>query len=671
MKTLKYIFRLTMVLLLLVSCTEDDNDLSFINEVVAPTEVSAIFNITQDNTGLVTITPNAVGASNYNITYGDGSGEVVNVVQGESISHTYVEGTYPVIIEAVGLTGLKTEITKELLVSFKAPENLEVKANIDSSNPFVLNVSATADYAASFLVFFDTSNVDEVGTPLELGDEVSFEYPAVGDYTIKVVALSGGTESSEITQDITISKPTKLPIDFEIFDSSVLVDFGGASIAVVDNPDTDGNLSSKVAKIVKNGPEVWAGNVIITSAPIDFSTKKLLKMDVWSPRPGGKVLLKMENLTDNKIFIESEATTVRNGTWEEVVFDLSAIDVSQTFQKIVLFFDFGTVGTGDNDWTFYIDNIKQISDGSGPSVLPINFETPFELSSFDGGDISIIENPDTNGNPSTMVAKMVKGAGQVWAGSKITVENPFEIEEDITITAKVWSPRAGLNLLMKFEDATPWPNTKATAEVTATTTTANAWEEVTFTMTGVEAGIDYVNLVLIMDNGTVGDGTDNYTIYVDDISVVSFLDFEPQQDFSSFDGGEISVIANPDTNGNPSSMVAQLVKGAGQVWAGSKITVGTPFSIDNSTTITVKVWSPRAGLNLLMKFEDATPWPNTKATAEVTATTTTANAWEELTFTLTGVEAGVDYVNLVLIMDNGTAGDGTANYTIYIDDIQK
>ncbi|MBP0902895.1 hypothetical protein ACFSKN_07735 [Mariniflexile gromovii] len=671
MKKIKYILINCLALLILFSCNKEDDNFDYLDSATAPANVSASFQITQDNTGVVTITPNGEGAVSYNITYGDGTAESVIVKQGANTQHVYAEGSYTVKIEATGITGLKSEVEKELIVSFRAPENLEVNAEIDSSNPFVLKVSATADYATYFLVYFDTSNPDEEPTHLDNGASVSFEYPAVGDYTIKVVALSGGVSTTEKTEVITIAKPTELPIDFEIFDASAFIGFGGASAAVVDNPDTNGNTSSKVGKIVKGGPETWAGNVITTSAPIDFSTKKFIKMKVWSPRAGGKMILKLENLTDGSINKEVEVTTVGNGAWEEVVFDLSTIDVSKTYQKLVMFFDIGTIGTGGANWTFYIDDIKQFDGVTGPSIFPINFEAPYQLSSFDGGDISVITNPQTTGNSSGMVSKLVKNAGQVWAGSKITVDTPFSIDNSTTVTAKVWSPRVGLNLLMKFEDATGWPNTKATNEITATTTKANAWEELTFTLTGVDAAVDYVNLVLIMDNGTSGDGSANYTIYVDDISVVSFLDFEPQQALSSFDGGAISVIANPYTTGNSSSMVAKLVKDAGQVWAGSKITVTTPFPIDNSTTITAKVWSPRVGLNLLMKFEDATGWPNTKATNEITATTTKANAWEELSFTLTGVDAAVDYVNLVLIMDNGTAGDGSANYTIYIDDIQN
>ena len=225
---------------------------------------------------------------------------------------------------------------------------------------------------------------------------------------------------------------------------------------------------------------------------------------------------------------------------------------------------------------------------------------------------------------------------------------------------------------MKFEDATPFPNTIASAEITATTTVANQWEELTFDFTGISTEIDFTNIVLIMENGTEGDGSDNFTIYVDDISTRGFLDFEPQQDLRSFDGGDISIVTNPDqdpANGNESSTVAKLVKDAGQVWGGSVITVSEPLSFVNSTTVTAKVWSPRVGLNLLIKFEDATPFPNTIASAEITATSTVANQWEVLTFDFAGISTDIDFTNVVLIMDNGTEGDGSDNYTIYVDDI--
>ncbi|MEC3906250.1 hypothetical protein VOI54_04425 [Tamlana sp. 2201CG12-4] len=370
MKTIKYITSFCFIALLMVFSCEEDENVDFVNDVVAPTNISAGVNVIPDNTGLTQITPTGEGVASYIVDFGDGSEPSELLKPGEFAEHIYAEGTYEATITATGINGKTATGTQTVNVSFRAPENIEITTAIDGSNPFILNVSASADYAAGFLVFFDTTNPDEEGTPLELDGTVSFEYPGVGDYSIKVVALSGGTETSELTQVITISAPVELPIDFEIFDTSAFIGFGGASNEVIDNPDTNGNTSATVGKIVKDAPEVWAGNVITLSTPIDFSLKKVMKMKVWSPRAGGKLLMKLENLDDNSIFIEKEVTLQGNSTWEEVLIDFTDIDDTQDFQKIVLFFDFGSVGDGSANWTFYIDDIDQTVPSSGQTGLP-------------------------------------------------------------------------------------------------------------------------------------------------------------------------------------------------------------------------------------------------------------------------------------------------------------
>jgi len=514
MKTLKYILSLTLIVF--ISCS-DDNDLSFVDNVAAPANVSAQFLITQDNTGLVTITPNSEGGVSYDVTFGDGSTETANLNQGESIQHTYAEGTYPIGIEAIGITGLKTVVSQDLLVSFRAPENLEITAQIDASNPFAVNVSATADYAASFLVYFDTSNDAEVPTPLGLDGSVSFEYPSVGDFTIKVVALSGGTDTSELTQVVTISSPVELPIDFEIFDASVFQGFGGASNAVIDNPDTNGNNSSTVGQIVKGAPEVWAGNVITLSAPIDFSTKNAIKMDVWSPRSGGKVLLKLENLDDGGIFYEVEATTVGNSAWETVTFDVTNIDVSNTYQKLVLFFDIGLSGDGSADWTFYIDNIKQdfLSEGAFAKLMVEDFEgTGTAVGAFGdagAGVVTLDDLPSGLGNVTASVGVFDKLSGAAdWAGLYFDVAS-LDLDTYSKISLKTWSPKAGAVIKLKIENA----DASITHEVDMNSTVIGAWEELVYDFSGAPAA-DYVKAVIFFDFGVAGDGSvyyfDDYTL---------------------------------------------------------------------------------------------------------------------------------------------------------------
>ena len=72
MKVFKYFFSIAFLLVLAAGCKKEVNDdLSFLETDAAPDKLSAFFDITQDNTGLVTITPNGEGISFYEIYYGD------------------------------------------------------------------------------------------------------------------------------------------------------------------------------------------------------------------------------------------------------------------------------------------------------------------------------------------------------------------------------------------------------------------------------------------------------------------------------------------------------------------------------------------------------------------------------------------------------------------------
>jgi hypothetical protein len=79
------------------------------------------------------------------------------------------------------------------------------------------------------------------------------------------------------------------------------------------------------------------------------------------------------------------------------------------------------------------------------------------------------------------------------------------------------------------------------------------------------------------------------------------------------------------------------------------------------------VYSPRVGAKLLLKVENLTDG-NISFDKEVA--TTKANQWEELTFDYSAISTTNAYQKIVLIFDLGTAGDGSANFTFYFDDIK-
>ena len=155
MKSLKYFLGLAFLLVLAAGCKKETyDDVSFVDTANSPDQLSVLFEITQDNTGRVTITPNGAGAVSYDIYYGDGTATPAKVQAGKNTIHTYAEGVYNVKIVAYSINGKTTEITRQLTVSFRAPENLDVVINVDPANNYKINVSATALYETNFRIYF-------------------------------------------------------------------------------------------------------------------------------------------------------------------------------------------------------------------------------------------------------------------------------------------------------------------------------------------------------------------------------------------------------------------------------------------------------------------------------------------------------------------------------------
>ncbi len=687
MNAIKYFFSACCLLLVLGSCTKTVNDdLSFVDAAAAPAKLSVMFDITQDNTGLVTITPNGEGAIYYDVYYGDATTVPVNLSAGKNTTHIYAEGTYNVKIVGHAVNGKTTELIQKLTVSFRAPENLVVTWAIDAVNNFKVNLSATALYETAFKVFWgDVAN--EPGQPFLEGQNVNHVYAAVGTYTLRVVAYSGGSATTTYTTTVNIVDPVLIPITFESATVNyAFTNFGGATATKIANPQSNGiNTSANVGRMVKNAPEVWAGSFLTLGGPIDFSANKVFRMKVFSPRVGAKVLLKVENLTNGGIFFEKEVLTTVANTWEDMAFDFRTINTSNAYSKVVLIFDLGTVGDGSANFTWLFDDIR-LTNQMPVSVLalPVTFDLPgvnYEVTDF-GGNASVPATDPTNG--ANNVKKTTKTSGaQTWAGSTIGASFNAPIGFTATKTQmsiRVYSPAAGLRVRLKVEDKT---NPARSVETEAMTQAANTWETLVFDFATPSIGTASMNLAYTYDMASVffdfGNNGTGSVFYWDDVTFLATnvipnyltlpLDFQSTYayPFVNFGGATATVVNNPNPSGiNTSSKVGKMVKGAPEVWAGSFIDLVNPINFTVLRTFKVKVYSPRVGAKLLLKVENPT---NGAEFYEKEATTTVANAWEELTFDYTAIPFGF-YSRVVLIFDLGTAGDGSANFTYYFDDIR-
>ena len=187
MKNIYKIFSSIFILFLLIGCAEDFSDNNeFAKNIAPPSNVSASFDITQDNTGMVTITPTGEGAISFVIDYGDGSPVSSSVKTGGNVTHVFKEGNHTVKVTAKGLNNLSTTAEVNLVVSFNAPENLQVTIENDTAVSKKVNVTATADWATVFDFVTGETGADPV--TVNIGETTSFTYKEAGTYSVKVVA---------------------------------------------------------------------------------------------------------------------------------------------------------------------------------------------------------------------------------------------------------------------------------------------------------------------------------------------------------------------------------------------------------------------------------------------------------------------------------------------------
>ncbi len=361
MKKIKIILSLLTLIVGSIGCQKDgiDDDTSFLN-TAATANTGKVFDISNDNSGNVKITPTGEGASSFVINFGHGTGATASaeVKPGFSATHAYPEGSYTVTIVAKSLSGQESSATYPLTVTYRAPENLNLGP---SQTVQFIKVSPTALYAASFLVYFgDVAN--EVGTPVASGASATHTYATAGTYNVKLVALSGGAAKTEKVTAITVTPTFGMPITFE--DAGTNYFFGtfgdNQKFSVVANPDPTGlNTSAKVGKFTR-GNQSWSGTYSPVNA-IDMAVGKKIKVLAYNPDPA---------LVGKKLNVELEASSVPNGVavlktafttsgaWEELVFDFStiaAIPADAKFSQLVLRFNDSADGAGA---IIYVDNFR-------------------------------------------------------------------------------------------------------------------------------------------------------------------------------------------------------------------------------------------------------------------------------------------------------------------------
>ncbi|MFK7782990.1 PKD domain-containing protein [Psychroserpens sp.] len=507
-----------------------------------------------------------------------------------------------------------------------------------------------------------------------------------GTYTI-VLESSNASGSSDTFQDeITILIPEiiSIPITFDGENTNYdAATFGGTSFAVVENPDPSGSNTdvNNVGAITNNGA-TFEGIAFELGAPIDLSSEKTIKMDFWSDQ-ALNILLKLE-ISESEF---TEVTVSHSGTgWEELSFNFSA---SGTYPKLVIFVD----GPGTATGTFYFDNVVQEEtpippcvDETAQSLSAADFNLTFlaedSTSSIldEGSVLTRISNPDTDNdvNESCFVGQVVRDADSQFANNQIEFDTKLDFNASAGFKLKVWSSTVGTNVLVKIEDKA-LGNAGPSAEAAAVTTVENGWEELTFDFASGDSD-KFDRIVLFFELAQNVSGTyyiDDFMLYervgdpctpdaTQSLSTTNFnLTFQADPSASvTPDGGVLTVIDNPDFDNdvNKSCKVGEIVRDASLAFANTQIELDTKLDFNSNSGFKLKVWSPTANTNVVVKLEDKA-LGNSGPSVEIPVTAGAASTWQELTFDF-APEDSDKFDRIVLFFE---LGQNVAE-TYYIDD---
>lgn len=367
MKNFKFIL-LSMLFIAFAGCEDDERDTQFLDNASAPSEVLLQFRTTQDNSGLVTITPTGVGATKFEIFFGDGTNESIDLNPGQSVDNVYPEGTHTVRVIATSVNGLTTEAEQQLEVSFQAPQNLEVTIENDPAISKRVNVMATADFAMSYEVDFGQSGSEPVSG--NIGEMVSFTYEEAGTYTITVVAMGSAIETTtfveenfEVTEILApiasaATPPSRADEDVISIFSDAYTDIEGTDFypnwgqsTIYTEFDIDGNAIIQYSNLNYQGIDIGES--------VDASAMETLHIDIWTPDATSIDIFPLPNgiQPEDERFV---TITLVPNEWNSV--DIPLEDFTSQGLAINDLLQFKFVGSG----TVFLDNIYFYRAPTGP-----------------------------------------------------------------------------------------------------------------------------------------------------------------------------------------------------------------------------------------------------------------------------------------------------------------
>lgn len=678
MKKFNVIKQIIFLLIITMYSCENERDLDFADGITIPRNVAATFNVTQDNTGTVSIFPTADGAYSFEVDLGDNS-EKVSIRNGESITHVYPEGSYSVVVTSFNFRGDRGEqSTIPLVVSFKAPENLNVVLENDPGISKQVNLTVEADFAVMYEFYSGETGVQQPVASANVGETINYSYADAGTYDIRIVVKGAAIATTEYTDSFEVTEIleplTSAPSPISRTDSDVISIFSDAYTNIT---GTDFNPNWSQATIFKafdlNGDNMLQySNLnyqgINIGSNVDASVMETLHIDIWTPDATSIDIFPLPagvQPADERFVTK---TLVPN---EWTSFDIPLTEFTDQGLPINDLLQFKFVGSG----TVFIDNLYfyKAPTGASPPLLSDDFEGNGNIPSWNGdgaGANASFANPFNNAdNLSETVLEYTDTGGQFANVQFVSPSGKFDLTGGKSFFAvKVYVPSSSITgnspnqISLKLQNNDLGGNSWQTQTEIVKPIQLDQWQTITFDFaTDNWQNINFLQVdpdpvdrtdldkVVIQLNSE--NNTDNVTAYIDDfyygfplvpeLSPIVRDGFEGQGTIAQWNGdgaGADPNFVNPFVDAaNNSPTVLEYTDTGGQ-FANVQFSVAQKFNIADKNEFSIKIYVPSSSITgnsptqVSLKLQNSELGPNSWQTQTEIVKPIVLDQWQTITF---------------------------------------
>ncbi|MEM9928627.1 MAG: T9SS type A sorting domain-containing protein [Bacteroidota bacterium] len=565
----------------------------------------------------------------------------------------------------------------------------------------------------------DLANNEWVSLDLRLTEFAGMNQTDISQFIVS--SLPTGTSDVYLTNVYfyageALGEQMDLPVTFEEEGVDYGVnDFAGAASMITADPEDA--MNTVVATTKTAGAATFAGTTLtsaVEDAPAGFATAipftagvTTMSVRVWSPTAGTPVMLKVEQVGEPAVSVETLTDTRVAGAWDTLVFDFSVqrpetapLNLDATYNLASIFFDFGSEPT--EDATYYWDNVEfgGVVVEPGPlTAAPTPTRDAAEVISLfsDAYDNVTVDTFFAEFSTGSLTDTLIEGNPTLlyrnlnFAGIETLGDNAIDLEAAgmTHLHLNVWSANS-TTFRTKLVDfgGDGFGNGNDTEFEIARELPQREWVTVEYPLPAF-VGVNLTDISQIIISSLPVDVSN---VYIDNIYFyqgeplgeqmtlpVTFDEEGIDYGLQDFEGTASMLVADPEDAMNT---VAQTTKTAGAAtFAGTTLTsteggpegfaARIPLTAEAST-MTVRVWSPTMGTPVMLKVEKI---GDPTVSVETLVNTTVAGAWDTLTFDFTNERTGTAAINFsenygkaTIFFDFDTSPTEDATY--YWDDVQ-